>query len=149
MSHETDIKTKLSNDGTFSGYMTGGIYTFTETGRSGISRTGTPAAYDAAGLIKPCVIVKSRNRTPTGDIRDEGTGLASYRAVVELWFYSDGYANVSALETARDRAITLLHDTQTTGAKVQWIGDVINDRDPSLENANVLRTDFLVNAIRS
>jgi len=146
MSHESDIQAALQTDTTFNNLMTGGIYTYDETGRNGISLQGTPAAYDD-GTLKPCVVIKERSSTPTNAIRSEAIRDFSYRAVLELWFYDDGAATLDTLDSAKNRAIALLHDQRVTGAKVQLNSQMKNFRDPDLEGAHVLRLEFFVHAV--
>ena len=148
MTHETDIEAALVADGTFSTLMTGGIYTVEEIGRNGLSSSQTPGAYDATTLLlKPTCLVKQRSRVPTSDIRDEGAQTTSYGAVVEIWFYTSADNDPTVLVTARDRAIVVLHNSRVTGAKVEWIGGTISDKDEGLDNAHMQRTDFIVHAV--
>lgn len=146
MSHEADIQSVLQADTTFDDLMTGGIYTYDETGRNGISPQSTETAYQD-GTLLPCVVIKERSLVPTNAIRSEASRDFSYRATVELWFYQDGAASLDTLDTASRRAIALLHDQRVTGAKVHLNSQLKNFRDPDLEGAHVLRLEFLVHAV--
>jgi hypothetical protein len=149
MSHEDDIKTALAADVTLAAILTGGFFTFDDTGREGLSRTGTPTAFASTGLLKPCCVVKQRSVTSDFRMVDEGGQIMSYAAVVEIWLYNDGDSAITALENASNRIYTLLQDTRTTGAKCRWIFSMENERAPELENANLWRDDYEVIAIRS
>lgn len=147
MSIEDDIKATLNGDtgaGGVKTLLTGGIYTYGETGRLGVSRVTTPDAFDATtGALKPCCVVKTRAQMPDGGARD--VGVASYRTVVELWFYDDTDASYATLRAARDRAFALLDETMIGTNKVipRWIGNIIeNARDEELNRALLLRADY-------
>ena len=142
MSTVSAAKAILEADATLVALATGGVYDYAEAGPDGISRTTTPDAFDSNGIIKPCILLKSRGGVPDGALTDEGTQYLSVREALEVWFYEDtGYANIEAM---RDRVYTLLHATQLTNTfKVLWSGDVRNQRDTSLD-ANMERSEFTV-----
>lgn len=146
MSHETDVQALLQADGTFTGSITSArVFSWVDTGRSGISPSGTPAAY-SSGILQPSCIVKERSQTPSGAIKDQASGTTSYRGVVELWFYDDADSDGSTLETARARAVALINEAYlSNGGLARWIGHVImNARDDSLQGAVMMRSDFEV-----
>ena len=148
MSTQSAIKARLEADATLVATATGGIYDFDETGRLGINRGNTPAAFDATtGVIKPTVLVRLRSRNPDFVLQDDTSQYQSVRDMVELWFYQDsGYTTI---ETMRDRCFALLHATQVTGAfAVRWAGDIRGQYDFEL-NASVERSDYQVNTRRS
>jgi hypothetical protein len=149
MSHEDDIKTALAADVTLAAILTGGFFTYDDTGRLGLSLDGTPTAFAATGLLKPCCVVKQRTTTPDGRLADEGLQEMSYVAVVEIWLYNDGDSAITALENASNRIYTLLQDSRVTGSKVRWIFSMENERAPELDGANLWRDDYEVIAIRS
>lgn len=150
MSNATATKTVLTGDGTFAGIVTGGTYTFSEIGRAGLTNDNVPAAFDATtGILKPTCIVKSRTLVPTRDIHDEVTQESSFRATLELWFYDDGDADVSVIESAASRAYVLLHDKKVNNARAMWIYTTESEREPVLQNAIFLRLDFEFVGIRS
>jgi len=130
--------------------LTGGVYSFVETGRLGISRTSTPGAFDADGLLKPCAVVKARGAAPDGGADDDGAQVASYRQVVEVWLYADGDAAQTTIEAAQKRAFTVLHGKMIGSDKViaHWAGNYFGgERDASLDFALVLRCDYAVRAM--
>jgi hypothetical protein len=149
-----DVATLLEADGGAGGVatlLTGGIYTYEETKRLGISRDNTPSAFNTTtGLLKPCCIVKARAQTADGGISDDPEQSVSYVQVLELWFYDDGDAGFSTIEAARDRAFVVLHG-QTVGASnliPRWVGNpIIDARDAQLDYAAMLRTDYNVNGL--
>ncbi len=130
--------------------LTGGIYTFDETGRLGVNRDSTPSAFDgASGLLKPCCVVKDRAQIPDGGVNDDGTQATSYAQIVELWFYNDGDAGYTVIEQAVDRVYTLFHGKKVSFAQVHWAGNVNDQRDRDLDYAALSRSDFEVRAIQS
>jgi len=143
----SSIKTRLEADATLLATATGGIYDLAETGRLGINRTNTPSAFDSAGVIKPCVLLRLRSSTPDYVLQDDSNQYQSVREVVEVWFYEDsGY---TAIETMRSRCYTLLHSKQVTGAfAIRWAGDIRSQIDFDL-NASVERSDYSVVTYRS
>jgi hypothetical protein len=149
---ETAVKAKLEADtgaGGVKTLLTGGLYTFVGTGRNGISRQTTSAAFDATtGILKPCCVVKERALNPDGGARD--TGVASYRTVVELWFYDDSDAASTTIASAAARAFDVLDGVMIGDTKwiPRWMGNPVqNERDRALDNALVLRSDYDVRGL--
>ena len=147
MSALSSIKARLEADATLLATATGGIYDLTETGRLGINRTNTPSAFDAAGVIKPCVLLRLRSATPDFVLQDDTSQYQSVRELIEVYYYEDsGY---SAIETMRSRVYALLQATQVTGAfAIRWAGDIRSSIDFDL-NASVERSDYTVITRRS
>src|SRR5690348_14819186 len=141
MSHASDAAAVLDADtgaGGAATLLTGGIYTFDETGRLGINRDSTPNAFDTtSGLLKPCAIVKDRGRFPDGGVADDVTQRVSYRQLVEVWLYDDGDASKTVLDSARARIFTKLAGQYIGGALFRWADDPLDDRAPDelLDNA--------------
>lgn len=129
--------------------LTGGIYTYSETGRLGIDRDATPSAFNATtGLIKPCCVVKSRGLNPDNGVQDDATQNISGRQVIELWFYADGDAGFGTLFSARDRAFVVLHGKRIGSYVPRWAGNPIEDsRDAGLDYAAMMRADYEVRAV--
>lgn len=130
--------------------LAGGVYSFAETGRLGISRASTPDAFDADGLLRPCAVVKARGAVPDGGADDDGAQVASYRQVVEVWLYADGDAAPDVIDAAARRAFGVLHGKMIGDSKViaHWAGNYFGgERDASLDNALMLRCDFAVRAL--
>lgn len=142
MSALSAAKTILEADATLLATATGGVWDYDETGRKGLSRTLTPTAFDANGIVKPCVLLKLRDAVPDGMLVDDGSQTQSLREVLEVWCYQDsGYG---AIETMQARVYTLLQAVQLTGTfGCWWAGDVRGLRDTDLD-ASVSRSDYLV-----
>jgi len=147
MSIADDCATVLEADNGAGGVatlLTGGIYTFAETGELGISRDTTPNAFNATtGLLKPCCVIRVRGQNYDNGPRD--IGVASYRQVVELWFYNDRSATYATIESARTRCIALLDEKMLGTSKqiLRWSANPINDaQDPALDNARMIRADY-------
>lgn len=141
MSVLSAAKTILEADATLVAAATGGIWDYDETGRLGINRTTTPAAFDSNEILKPCVLLKLRSSTPDGILADDASQYTSVREMLEVWFYEEeGYTNI---ETMRNRVYALLHAQQLTGTfQVLWQGDVRGQRDVEMD-ASVERSDYL------
>ena len=147
MSALSSIKARLEADATLLATATGGIYDLAETGRLGINRTNTPSAFDSAGVIKPCVLLRLRSATPDFVLQDDTSQYQSVRELIEVYYYEDsGY---TAIETMRSRVYALLQATQVTGAfAIRWAGDIRSSIDFDL-NASVERSDYSVVTKRS
>ena len=140
----SEVKAILDSDATLLATATGGIWDYDETGRMGLSRTGTESAF-SSGRIKPCILLKMRSGVADGGLSDDST--VSYRQVLEVWLYEDtGFANI---ETMVARVWTLLHGIQVSGAfRVNWAEDIaFNVRDLDLD-ASVERSDYVVQSMR-
>ncbi len=147
MSTLSAAKAILEADATLLATATGGVWDFDETGRLGLSRTVTPAAFDSNGRIKPCVLLKLRSSTPDSHLRDDAGQYSSTVDMLEVWFYQD--AGYDSIETMRNRVYALLHAKQLTGAfAVHWAGDVRGQRDVELD-ASVERSQYQVFTARS
>lgn len=140
-------KALLEADATLVAAATGGIYDLEETKRLGVNRTTVPGAYDSDGIIKPCVLVKSRSAIPDGALADDGNQYVSLRQILEVWFYQDsGY---STIETMRNRVYLLLQAKQLDGTFMcYWNGDLTNQRDEEMD-ASVERSEFVVRLKKS
>lgn len=134
------IRDVLASDAGLAALLTGGIYSYEQIGRNGISRVTTPDAYAADGFLKPCAIVKGGDARATGAIRDDAPGM---RQMVEVYLYDDGDRGYGTITQARDLAAALLD--------WQWLADAgfarraggADDlRDPKLNNAALVRGDF-------
>jgi hypothetical protein len=128
------------DDAVLMALLVGGLYTFEQTGRSGISRTSTPDAYDAAGFLQPCAVLKAKDARFASPIRDDRTGAVQ---VLEIDLYDDGDNGYGAILTARDRIISLLDRQWLAGAgSLRWAGGAEDLRDPKLNNAALVHVNF-------
>lgn len=131
--------------------LTGGIYTFEETGKLGINRDSTPNAFSATtGQLKPCLVVKGRSQVPDNGIWDDATQDLSYRQIVELWFYDAGDAGYSTIRAARDRAFELLHGKTVGSSKlIPRLNShpVLEGRDTDLGHAAMCRSDYEIRGL--
>lgn len=148
-SFEGAIKALLAGDATLLATLTGGVYSYNaDTRRLGITRQMSPSPF-LDGFLRPCALVKARDLIPSGGLLDSDQQFASVRQVVEVWFYNDGDAGYTALQTARDRVYALLQQASLAGGGlVTWTNDLDNVRDPELDHAAALRSDYIVNATR-
>lgn len=140
------IRDVLAGDATLAALLVGGMYTFAETGRSGISRASLADAFaSAGGFLQPCAVIKAGEVTASEAIRDSAAG--SVRRV-EVYLYDDGDASGSdymTINAARDRAVGLLDHVWIEGAGwLRLVGGADEGRDPKLNGAAVVRVDFEV-----
>jgi len=145
VSLDDDVRTTLRADAGVGGVktlLTGDIYTWAITGRMFIARdnTATSSAFDSNGIIKPCCMVKLRSENPFDDITDDEP-LRSTRSVLELWFYQDdGY---DTIESAKQRAFTLLHKQCVGGFKLDYTGDpMLRTYTDEFGGAFMLRSEY-------
>ena len=125
------------------GLLVGGVYSFAQTGRNGISRASLPEAFDSeSGFLQPCAVVKAGAVEAAEAIRDSAAGSAQR---VEVYLYDDGDSDTTAINAARDRVVALLDRQWIDGAGwLRRIGGVDDQRDPKLNGAAVVRVDFEV-----
>ena len=134
------IRDLLAADTTLAALLVGGIYSYEQTGRNGISRVTTPAAY--TDFLLPCAVVKAGDVKSAAAIRDAVSGA---RQAISVYLYDDGDNGYGAILTARDRIVALLDRLWIDGAGyVRRIGGAEDERDPKLNNAAVVRIDFEV-----
>lgn len=140
MTFISTVQTFLADDAVLMALLVGGLYTVEQSGRSGISRSSTPDAYDAAGFLQPCAVLRAGNVKRVSPIRDHRNGAAQ---VLEIYLYDDGDSGFGAILTARDRIIALLDRQWLPGAgSLRWAGGAEDLRDPKLNNAALVRVDF-------
>lgn len=122
------ILTKLRNDATLSGILTGGVFDHAVVGA--LSLATAPAAFDATTKeIKPSALLRL-----DGDRRD-GPLPTSSRLSFTIYLYER--ASTTAIEPARLRIYALLHRVRLVPASggawiVQHGEDILDQRDPAL-----------------
>lgn len=140
-----NAKTILEADATLLALATGGIYDFDETGRMGINRTNTPAAF-TNGIIKPCLLLKLRTSVAIDGLGDDPNRITAARDMLEVWAYQDsGYSTIKSMLA---RVYTLLQGKQLGGFVCRWTMDLQPLRDIEMD-ANVQRSDFGVFWLRN
>lgn len=127
---------------------TGGIYTSTDVGRDGLTRTGTPEAYDSNGYMLPSVWVVERSDSAWGGIDDMHEQVTSTRKMLEIYFYDDGDLGYNTIDQLRDLVYGLLHGKFIGGSRVRWTYDANDLRDEALNNAALIRSDYAAIRIR-
>ena len=147
MTVETTLKAVLESDATLLSLATGGVWSWDEAGEKGLNRTRTPAAFDSAGIIKPCIMVNARAANPGYRIQDDTGQVVDVRQVFETYFFDQlGYGTIDSMAS---RCFTLLHAKQFTGiVRCEWAGSIRLGRDEELA-ANVVRHDWLCTYIRA
>lgn len=145
MSLEAEFKTAMEADATLMAILTGGVYTSSEAGRDGITRTDTPDAFDT--YLLPCALVKQRGLIPDGVVSDTIEQLASTVQVVEIWLYEDsGYANI---DLALAQLFITFFGNQLNGSfELTLINTIDRETDSGqLNGASMARQDWQVNKI--
>lgn len=139
---EEAIRDFLMEDLVLPTILVGGVVTFNETNRNGISIQSTPDLYDGA-YLQPCAMVKLRTLNARNDLRDMGENVQSATGVVEIWFYDDGDNGYGDIVDAQGIVYDLLPRQFISGAGwLRWTNDITNIRDTSLDNAAVVRSDY-------
>lgn len=119
--------------------LPGGIWTWEETGRLGISFTQTPLAFDGAVLM-PCMLIKTRLITPTMDLRDEAEQIMSYKRTVQFFIYEEN--GTAILEETYNLVYNLIQDKQPFSGVRSMITNVVEGlQEESLNGANFIRID--------
>lgn len=134
------VRDFLADDAVLMALLVGGLYSYEQTGRSGISRSSTPDAYEAVGFLQACAVLKAGEARRASAIRDSQSGGEQR---LEIYLYDDGDSGYGAILTARDRIVALLDRQWIDGAGyIRWAGAVDDLRDPKLNNAALVRVDF-------
>lgn len=135
------LRTTLEADATFTGPLTGGVYDASELGKDGSLPT---SVFDSRGRIAPCVIIRWRGASPST------ISKFTEQRYAELWFYAEGTTGRVAIETAKARAKTLLHEqllsgvTGTGGNYLEWISDQGEFAAEEYQNAAADMSRYLV-----
>lgn len=149
MSYEAEIAVILSADATLVALLTGGIYVSATVGPLGITREATPSAFDASNYLKPCALVKQRDKVTTGDVLDFDAKIESVRQMVEVWLYADSGDGYTTLDSAGARIRTLLMGRQLTDSfelRLALWRDRLRD-EGALQGAALERLDFQVDFV--
>jgi hypothetical protein len=146
MSVSQQIKDILDADATLMALLTGGLYTFDETGHLGIGTTSTPAAFDGARLM-PCGVVKARAEIATGEIKDQANKVTSTNQVVEIWLYEPD--STETIEEAAERVYNLLHETKPfQGVWCAYLGADNGEESRELAAALFIRQEFQLKGLK-
>lgn len=146
MNNEDRFKAILEADATILGYLTGGVYTFTELGRDGLVHTNNVCAgafqlQYGIPTIRPCVVIRIRTDTPTYVRHDGDTQQTSYDGVVEFWFYQ--FDDYDQIDLAADRLYTLLSSRVFAGlGYVRPLPAQPRLIAPEFENTSLRREDY-------
>lgn len=149
MSLETDFRTALLADAVDTGApdrLTGGVYTYVSTNSRGITRQSAPGAFDSNGVLKPCALIKQRARVPDNRINDEALQAQSWQQIVEIYLYEEQYGDRTTIETVAGNLKTLFHDKNVNNRRARRVNQ-LEDIEPPLDNAHLIRVDFAVNAV--
>lgn len=151
MSFATQLRDYLRLDATLMALTTGGVYTTGDTKRQGLDRSTVPDAFDATTRkLKPTVVVHARSQMPYGGVRDQVDVTVSARQVLEIYLYDDGDRGYLTIESARRRIRQLLDYKRLPGiVMIKWINNIDDEKAEELNNANMIRADYEVIAIKN
>lgn len=148
MSRESDFYGVASEDDTLVAILTGGIYTVESLGLEGISRAGTPDAFNENGFLLPTALIRQRERVTDDIVNDIDENVVSVTQAVEIYIYDDtGYTNIDA---ALARLYTLFQGYVFSDSfPVEWLGTLDRQRDfAALGGACLARQDWIVYSIQ-
>lgn len=129
--------------------LTGGIYTYEETGRLGISRLTTPEVWDdTTNKLRPCAIVKMGAQVPNRWLVDDDEQKASWTQTVEVFVYDDGDGDTAVLDAVAARLFVLFHGVRVNTWMTHWAFRVVGEREVALNHALMTRVDFTVNGVQ-
>lgn len=137
MSLQDDIRTKLLTSSALVAAFTGGIVTYETLGAGGLNRTNYPTGFNGVKL-KPIIIIKERDLTPTMFIKDEGAQLTSATQSVEIGFLDDRSTTFDTLQTGQILVRALLHDRNAGSWRLMLRFEPSNNRDYALQSASAL-----------
>lgn len=151
MTRENDFYARMIADTTLMAILTGGVWKKESTGVEGLTRETAAAAFDVAGYLKPCALVRERELVPDNAVRDPMAQVTSASQVIEIWLYADAGAGYSAIQGAKNRLYTLFEGHQFSDSfEVMWTNALGNLRDlGALKNSCMSRIDFIVYEIKS
>lgn len=140
-------KTLLEADVTLLATATGGVYDLTELGRLGLNRSNSAAAsaWDSTGIIKPCLVIKTRSSLPLEGLGDDAAQIVAQREMLEVWAYADG--SYTPIQTMLDRVFVLWQGRQLGGFVCRWAGNFAQTFDIELD-AFVQRADYAVVSLK-
>ena len=151
MSRESEFAARMAGDTALMAILTGGVFEKALTGVEGIARETAPTAFDGAGYLLPCALVRQRDEAPDGVVRDFIAQMTSSVQIIEIYLYADAGQGYSAIDAAKARLYTLFEGYVLASAfETQWINSLPNLRDMgALKNAAMSRIDFVVYGIKS
>jgi hypothetical protein len=127
---------------------TGGIYTFEDTKRLGLSHIDTPNAWDSNGILLPTIILKDRDQVRDNGILEDAGQVISFREVLETWYYEEGEAGYASIELMRNRAFKLLHGIKVSSCLVRWVSNTLRRRDSALAYASMEKSDYEIRSLQ-
>ncbi len=140
MSISESIKTILEADSNLTTILTGGIFTFDETGYMGVTVTTTPSAFTGP-VLKPCAVVKARNKVAGFSIIDEKEQVTDFEQVIEIWLMQAN--STETIEQAEGLVYTLLHNKRIiNNMPIRWMRTSEGDEMPDMAGAMFILTEF-------
>jgi hypothetical protein len=135
MTIRDDLLSTLTGDATLMATLTGGMHTATE-----VSRQYTPAAFDANGEVLPCGLLRIETETPAGPYHTSARLFA-----LLLWYQRRGY---DAIDAAKTRAFTLLHELRLAGTWQVMHADDLGDAEDEALGCSLSGSRFVVYRLR-
>jgi hypothetical protein len=120
MSRETEVAAYLRSDEDLALLAPGGIYADGMLATEGIGDVLTTPDVWAGGVFQTSVIVRQRQRVPTGLFTNFKSQIADSRQVIEVWAYA---LEADALEAVLDQIYALMQGHPFSAAWPSlWIG---------------------------
>lgn len=144
---ESLVATRLRADTVLATILTGGIYTSGELGTEGLTNPKTTPGVYAAGLLKPCCIVKAGGEVDDPRIVDEEEQIVGESLTVQCWLYER--VTRVAIEAAKARIYALLQDKPFTGTWGPKRGFTLATTPaPEFSGVNVSRVDYVIPSVK-
>lgn len=110
MSYAQAVVDFLNTDATLTGYLTGGIWNFSDAGRNGLNRLQLPGAYDPiSGFIKPVAIVAEMDQFMDEEEVSPNTGRFSVQSGIYIRILDHGDNGYGTIDSASARIKAILN----------------------------------------
>lgn len=151
MSREDEAAVILRADATLTAILTGGIYTDEELGVEGIRRgvdSPADAAFDADGILLPCLLLREGSISPYGNVRNVHDKFSAISQLLSCYVFE--FRGHVSIDLARARVFELLEGVRLGRSYPIWMAfesPVIPDGGP-VANSSVQRLDWLIVSTR-
>lgn len=134
----TYLVNTLKADSTLTTILTGGIYIFEDSGRTGLNRIQNLEAFNKkTGLLKPVGVVYEQNQAPTDMANDTRIGFMSTVTPFLVYLYDNGNNGYVSIEAAQQRIYKLLHGQRIPNGFQSLCKNLLTDkREPLLQDAS-------------
>lgn len=110
MSYVQPVVDFLKLDTTLTGYLTGGIFNFSDAGRNGLNRLQLPGAYDqVTGFVKPVAFVAEMDEDMNQEQVSPSTGRFSIQGSIYIRILDHGDNGYDTIDLASKRIKAILN----------------------------------------